>query len=131
MIGIDTNVLVRYLVQDDKLQSAKATKFIEGKLSAETPGIVNHIVLIELVWVLESCYQTTKLEVVQILETIIATKQLYVQDIDIIQSALRLYQSSSIDFSDALIGAVNITLGCKTTVTFDKKAAKQSLFETL
>lgn len=131
MIGIDTNVLVRYLAQDDKQQSMKATKFIEAKLSAAKPGVINHIVLVELVWVLESCYQTAKSEVVQILQAIIATRQLSVQNVDIVQRALRLYQSSSIDFADALIGSVNTSLGCEITLTFDKKAAKQSMFDVL
>jgi len=131
LIGLDTNVLVRYLVQDNKTQASKATTLIEGKLTKETPGFINHIILIETVWVLESCYDLTKQEISSILEQIVATKQFYLQEVEVVLRAIRIYQSNNVDFADALIGVVNNVFGCERTYTFDKKSSKLELFEGL
>jgi predicted nucleic-acid-binding protein len=56
MTGIDTKVLVRYLVQDDPEQARKATRFITNECASEDPGFINRIGLSELVWVLETAY---------------------------------------------------------------------------
>ena len=131
MIGLETNVLIRYLVQDDKTQAAKANKLIEGKLTKDMPGFINHITLVEAVWVLESCYDVKKQEIARIIEQIVSTKQLYLQEIEVVLKALRVFRSNNIDFADALIGTINQALGCEKTYTFDKKPAKLELFEGL
>jgi len=84
MIGLDTNVLVRYLAQDDKAQSIVATKLIEQTLSVSNPGFISVVSLVEVVWVLEGCYGSTRDEVVDIVERLLRVKQLRVQDAEVV-----------------------------------------------
>lgn len=131
MIGLDINVLVRYLAQDDKTQSKKATTFIEKKLTDKEPGFINYIVIIETIWVLESCYNVDKPSLINIIYQFASTKQLVLQNAEIVFSALRLFESNNIDFSDALLSTINKDNGCSTTVTFDKQAGKLAIFTLL
>lgn len=131
MIGLDTNVLVRYLVQDDAAQSKLATKFIEKKCTDSEPGVIGHIVLCELSWVLESNYQQSRDQIANVIEQILQVSQLTIHNTDIIWRALSDYRSSDADFSDHLLARTNQAIGCEYTLTFDKKAAKQDLFELL
>ena len=131
MIGLDTNVVIRYLAQDDKKQSAAATRFIEKSLTTDSPGYINHISLCEIVWVLQRCYGVTKPQVREIIEGLLTTKQLNVENVESTWKALRAYDENSADFCDALIGQVNIHSGCEYTVTFDKKAASLPGFDLL
>jgi predicted nucleic-acid-binding protein len=131
MNGLDTNVLVRYLVQDDREQAARATQFIEQHCQEESPGFINAIVICELVWVLESCYHYTKPIIVDVLKKILATKQFLVHDADNLHCALQSYQHGNADFSDFYIAALNRSLHCQQTVSFDKKAAKAKCFKLL
>ena len=71
MIGLDTNVLVRYLTQDDKAQAAAATRFIEKTLTPETPGFISLVALVEVVWVLETCYHCTRQDIAAIIERLL------------------------------------------------------------
>lgn len=128
MIGLDTNVLVRYLVQDDIAQSKVATSFIEEKLSAEEPGFISLVVLCEIVWVLDGCYHLKNTQISSILETLLATKQLIVEQTNIAWAALKKFRSSKADFADAVIGQISKQQGCNKTVTFDKAAAKLEEF---
>jgi predicted nucleic-acid-binding protein len=123
MIGLDTNVLVRYIVQDDPEQSAKATQVIES-LSATSPGFIAMVSVVELVWVLQSCYASTKGEIVQVLDTLLRTKELAVESAEIVWQALRRFTDTSADFADCLIERCAHAAGCDHTITFDKKAAK-------
>ena len=122
MIGLDTNVLVRYLAQDDKAQSARAAKLIEQECGAETPGFVAQIVLAEVAWVSESVYAATRKEVAEIVRRILNIRQLVVQDAEIAWQALRLFEMSRADFADCLIERTAMAAGCGKTMTFDKKA---------
>jgi predicted nucleic-acid-binding protein len=131
LIGLDTNVVIRYLVQDDKKQSAAATRFIEKSLTMDVPGCINHITLCEIVWVLQRCYGVTKQQLRVILEALLTTKQLIVENAEVAWKALRAYDADSADFCDALIGQANIHSGCEHTVTFDKKAASLPGFDLL
>ena len=131
MIGLDTNVVIRYLVQDDKKQSAASTRFIEKSLTTDAPGYINHISLCEIVWVLQRCYGVTKPQVQEIIEGLLTTKQLNVENVEATWKALRAFDEKSADFCDALIGQVNIHSGCEYTVTFDKKAASLPGFDLL
>lgn len=124
MIGLDTNVLVRYIVQDDKSQSASASRLIERELSAEVPGFVSLIVLVELVWVLESCYGCTRTDIATVVERLLRVKQISVQDAETAWRALRQFISGKADFSDCLIERLGHAHGCQHTSTFDKAAAK-------
>ncbi len=131
MIGLDTNVVIRYLVQDDKKQSAAATRFIEKSLTTEVPGYINQITFCEIVWVLQRCYGVTKLQVRKIAEGLLKTKQFKIQNAELVWRALRAFDANSVDFSDALVGQTNSHNGCTQTVTFDRKAARLPEFDLL
>lgn len=126
MIGIDTNILVRYLVRDDPAQTEAASALLES-LTANSPGIVQPVVLCEIVWVLESAYGYAKPLIVQALRQLLVTQELRVPDYDLAWAALRRFQEGTADFSDYLIQECNRAEGCVTTYTFDKKAAKSVL----
>jgi predicted nucleic-acid-binding protein len=128
--GIDTNVLVRYLVEDDPQQAATAARFITNECSSDDPGLVNRIVLCEVVWVLETAYGYPRDKVALALESILRTAQLLVEDHSEAWSSFREYQDGA-DFADAFIAAVNRRLGCDRTVTFDRKAVRRTGFSAL
>lgn len=131
MKGIDTNVLVRYLIQDDANQSRQANRFIEKELTKESSIFVNLLVLCELVWVLETAYEYPKESIVNVMEHILKTRQFQFDQPDILQNALRGYKEDGADFADHCIAHLNKHYGCESTVTFDKKAARLKHFELL
>ena len=131
MKGLDTNVLVRYLVQDDRRQATAATAFIETQCTNEAPCFIGQIVLCELAWVLESNYQQSREEIASIIEQLLQVGQLQVMEPEVAWRALDDYKKSNADFPDHLMARVNETQGCDSTLTFDKKASKQPLFQLL
>jgi len=118
---------VRYIAQDDDAQASRATAFIENECSASTPGFVGHVVLVEVVWVSESCYGAARGEIVEIVRRILSIKQLVVQDADTAWKALRLFEAGTADFADYVIERSANAAGCKLTVTFDKKASSTGM----
>ena len=124
MIGLDTNVLVRYLAQDDRIQSPVATRFLEGSLSKEDPGFVATVVLAELVWVLESNYQLGREQIADLLDRLLRANQLKFQDPDSAIQALRDFRTSKADYVDCLIQRVGSSAGCSQTMTFDRAASR-------
>jgi predicted nucleic-acid-binding protein len=125
VIGLDTNVLVRYIMQDDVKQSPLATRLIESR-SAESPGFVPIVSVVELVWVMSSAYELDKRQLIQALEGILRTKELMVERAETVWKALRLFQSANADFADCLIERSAAALGCEQTMTFDRAAAKSA-----
>lgn len=123
MIGLDTNVLVRYLVQDDVVQSSKASACIES-FTSERRGYIALTALVELVWVLTSCYGMEKEGLVHILEMLLRTKSLAVENATTVWKAINLFRSSKADFEDCLIQCSCHAAGCDETLTFDALAAK-------
>lgn len=123
MIGLDTNVLVRYVAQDDPRQSLQATRLIES-LTADMPGYVSETSVVELVWVLTGCYTSSKAEICEILETLLRTKEIVVAHADTVWKALRVFKDSKADFADCLIERSAHEAGCSHTATFDRDAAK-------
>ena len=123
MIGLDTNVLVRYIMQDDAKQSARATKLVES-LTGDEPGFVTLVSVVELVWVLSSCYALTRLQLAQALEALLRAKQLVVDQAEHVARALRVFSAGSADFADCLIERTAAHAGCSRTMTFDVAAAK-------
>ena len=123
MIGIDTNVLVRYLAQDDPSQSPLAVEFIEKTCTEKNPASIPHVVLCESVWVLERCYHIEKDALAGILEKILKTEQFNIQNAEIVWRALKVFRKTAADFADCLIAQTNLGRGCEHTVTFDKKAS--------
>lgn len=130
MTGLDTNVLIRYLVQDDARQAERATAIIEN-CSAEAPGYISHIVLCEMVWVLEGCYDQKKSKIVAVVEGILGVTQLEVECPAVVWQALEDYKLGRADLSDHLLARANLAAGCTETVTFDKKAADSPGFRAL
>ncbi len=131
MIGLDTNVLVRHLVQDEPNQSRKATHVITKQCTRDDPGFVNRVVLCELVWVLESAYGYSKDTIVAVLEKLLQTTQLKIEDPQTAWTAFRMYQTGKADFADCLLGASNRRSGCDETVSFDLAAGKLEGFRLL
>lgn len=123
MIGLDTNVLVRYIAQDDPKQSPKATRLIES-LTVDAPGYVSVVSVVELVWVLTSCYASTKGEIFEVLQTLLRTKEIVVANAGTVWKAVRLFKEEKADFADCLIERSANEAGCGYTITFDRDAAK-------
>ena len=122
MIGLDTNVLIRYVMQDDPAQTKKATEFIEKHLFDNNLGYITLITLAEFIWVLKSCYGLSKGNLVEAIEALLTTKQFLVERKDAAWKAMRIFQQNNGDFSDALITVVAQNDGCTDVVTFDKRA---------
>ena len=123
MIGLDTNVLVRYIMQDDPNQSPHSAKLIES-LSVDAPGFVPLVVVVELVWVLSAAYNMKRAQIDQVLDTLLRTKELIVDRAEQVLKAQRAFNSSSADFADCLIERIAASAGCAKTMTFDVGAAK-------
>lgn len=131
MIGLDTNVIVRYLMQDDKNQFSLAEKIIESALKQKKLLHINLIVLCEVVWVLNYHYQLSKEEICEFLGRLLHAEQIEIENRQIALGSFQEYQNSQADFADCLLGLINQSFGCTTTYTFDKKAAKLSFFTSL
>lgn len=123
MIGLDTNVLVRYIMQDDAKQSPLATRLVES-LSAESPGFVPLVSVVELAWVLSSAYDLDRAQLVDAFEGLLRTKEIVVDRAETVWKALRVFQSGNADFADCLIERSASAAGCERTMTFDRTAAK-------
>ena len=122
MIGLDTNIVVRYLTHDDPAQTAAATKVIES-FSQDFPGFLSLIVIAELVWVLETSYRFKKNEVERVLDTLLRSKELVIERSEIAAQALRTFSASRADFVDCLIERCSHAAECQYTLTFDRSAA--------
>ena len=131
MIGIDTNVLARYITQDDELQSGIATEFIENYCSNGNKIFVNHIVICELVWVLKKCYKLSKPKTIDVIEHILQISQFSIENVQIIWQALTDYKQGSADFADYVVGRTNTFNNCDETITFDQQASKSKGFALL
>jgi predicted nucleic-acid-binding protein len=131
MRGLDTNVLVRYLTQDDPLQSRKANAVIAEAVSRGEPCSIDAVVLCELVWVLREAYGFDKPAVVTTLDALLGTAQLVVEQSDLARRALDDYRRGAGDFADYLSGWRNRQTGCSDTVTFDRALLRSRLFRVL
>ncbi len=125
MIGLDTNVLVRYIMQDDPKQSPKASALIES-LDADNPGFITLVSIVELYWVLTFSYGLTGQQVKQVLEALLRTKQIIVDRADQVLRALRVFDDGKADFADCLIERTAAAAGCGQTMTFDVGATKHA-----
>ena len=131
MIGLDTNILVRYFTQDDPVQSYKATVLIEQRLTEQSPGFVSIVALAETVWVLERFYRLKKREIAIVIERILGADALLVEHEAEVATALTAVWEGRGSFADALVGAINNQAGCSRTLTFDQKALRLPGFELL
>lgn len=124
MIGLDTNVLVRLLTDDDPKQSAIARAYVARNCNPETPAFVDREVVLETVWVLESAYDYARSDIAAAVEAVLQAADLTVEASERVREALRAYRNGA-DFADAIIAAVNTSADCTFTVTFDKAAASK------
>ncbi|MBM3395305.1 MAG: type II toxin-antitoxin system VapC family toxin [Betaproteobacteria bacterium] len=124
MLGIDTNVLVRFLVRDDNAQFEKAHKLIKREVASGRGVFISHLVLLETEWVLRSRYGVSKDQMIQTVSSMLDSIDLQFEDEPAIEEALFIWKDSAADFADCLISVKHRRLGCQATITFDAKASK-------
>jgi predicted nucleic-acid-binding protein len=129
MIGLDTNILVRYLTQDDPVQSKKATEIMERRLSLQEPGFVSVVAIVETVWVLERAYGFSREEIAGAVERMLQTDELVLENEFEVFTAMVAVKEERGSFADGLIAALGVKAGCLRTLTFDKKALRIAGFE--
>ncbi len=122
MIGLDTNIMVRYLAQDDPLQSPVATDIVENRLSVRNPGFISIVAMAETVWVLDRAYGLSAAEIAASVERILQTDVLVVENEQQVFAAMVALKEGTGSFADALIAALGARAGCDHTLTFDRGA---------
>ncbi len=129
MIGLDTNVLIRYLTQDDPVQSAKAREILERRLTPKDPGFVSVVAMVETVWVLDRAYGLRAQEIATTVERLLQVKVLAIENEQEVFTAMVALKQERGSFADALIAELGVRAGCTRTLTFDQKALRLSGFE--
>jgi len=124
MLGVDTNVLIRYLIRDDQPQYEKARRLIDREVAKGEPVLVSLLVLLEAEWVLRSRYELAKADIVTAFSALLDTADLVFEDEPSVENAVYSWKDSAADFADCLIEARNRRLGCRATATFDGRALK-------
>ncbi len=129
MIGLDTNILVRYLAQDDPVQSPKAREVFERRLTEKAPGFVSVVAMVETVWVLDRAYGLSSQEISAAVERMLQTDVLLIENEQEVFTAMVALRNGEDSFADALIAALGSRAGCIRTLTFDHKALRLPGFE--
>jgi predicted nucleic-acid-binding protein len=129
MIGIDTNILVRYFTQDNLEQAKIVEQIIDTHATAPNSLFINNIVMCELIWVLDRGYKYSKEEISKVIKQMLSTEEFAFENQELLWLALNQYNQNTLDFSDALIGEINKEFGCAKTLTFDKGAIKANNFK--
>ena len=124
MLGLDTNVVVRFLVRDDEAQFERARKRIKREVASGRRVFVNQLVLLETEWVLRSRYGFQKAEIIEVFSSLLDAADMQFEDEPAVEEALFVWKDSGADFGDCLIGAHNRRRGCRATATFDSRASK-------
>lgn len=131
MTGLDTNVLLRFLLKDDELQGERASKAIRQAVARNEPVFVGVIVLCEVVWVLASRYGYRKPQLLGLLEEFLGTSRFEIERRDLVRKALDDYRANKVDFADCLIGRTNEACGCQHTLTFKRPLKSLDTFRVL
>lgn len=131
MTGVDTNVLVRYLTEDDPVQARKAAAWLQTIASRGQRCFIGATVLCELAWVLRGAYDVSKADLLTTLDRLVATTQFVIGDKDVVRAGIEAYRSGRADFADYVIGAIHREAGCAKTVTFDRRLRGSLLFQML
>jgi|SRR5580704_7462178 predicted nucleic-acid-binding protein len=126
MIGLDTNILVRYLTHDDAAQTVVVMK-IMASLSSDSPGYVSLVVLIELIWVLEAFYHFKKKEVEDVVESLLRGREIVLERPDLVEQAVRKFKVGNADLADCVIERLGHAAGSEYTLTFDRKAVSAGM----
>ncbi|MBA2739540.1 MAG: type II toxin-antitoxin system VapC family toxin [Nocardioidaceae bacterium] len=124
MIGLDTNVIVRYLVQDEPDQSSTASAVIDA-LTAEDPGFLSLVTLVELYWVLRRAYRISTARCAELIEGLLNARELRIDQESVVRASLAA-RLGGVDFADAVIAELGRVAGCDHTVTFDRRAAQSN-----
>ncbi len=124
MLGIDSNVLVRLLIEDDAAQTRRARKLVDSTISGQIAVLVSLPVLLETEWVLRSRYELPRESILGLFRAALEARELTFEDEAAVEEALYNWQDSPSGFSDCLIVAQNRRLGCHSTATFDTRAAR-------
>lgn len=128
MIGIDTNVLLRYMLEDDSVQSAQAAQFFHDPARVTDPALVNAVVLVEFVWTLGRKEGFDKARILEALDVLLGSDRIVLSEATCVQAAVTAWRGGPADFSDYLIEALNRTSGATATLTFDKNASAAAGF---
>lgn len=131
MIGLDTNLLVRYLAQNDPVQSSKVTEVMERRLTEENPGFVSIVALVETVWVLEHAYGLTSIEIATVIERLLQAEVLVLQSETEVFAAAAAVKEGRGAFADAIIAELGTAANCSYTLTFDRKTLRLPAFKLL
>ena len=129
MIGLDTNILIRYLTQDDPVQSAQAAEILERRLTPRNLGFISIVVMVEMVWVLDRAYRLTSQQIATTVERLLQVEVLTIENEQQVFTAMLALKHGRGSFADALIAELGVRAGCSRTLTFDKKAARGVGFE--
>lgn len=129
MIGFDTNVVLRYLVQDDPAQSPIASALIDGLTEAD-PGYLSLVTVVEVYWVLRRAYKVPVQRCVELLNGLVDARELRVDRDEVVRPALTATRGG-LDFADAVIAELGRAAGCDHTKTFDRRAARHSAMQLL
>jgi len=128
MLGIDTKVLVRFLVRDDEVQFEKARKLIKREVVAGGSVFVNQLVLMETEWVLRSRYTVSKSHIIETISGLLDAADVRFEEEPAIEEALFTWKDATADFADCLIGIRNRRMGCRATISLDAKAVRLNGF---
>ncbi|MFZ1389775.1 MAG: type II toxin-antitoxin system VapC family toxin [Thiolinea sp.] len=128
MKAVDTNVLVRFLVQDDEAQSKIVNALLTEAELSKQPLFVSSLVVLEMIWVLQSSYQVPRETILLSIDELLSMSALVFQESSVVRDFIAQAQNNSFDLSDLLIGQTAAAVACETTLTFDKKAAKSVFF---
>ena len=131
MIGLDTNILLRFLNQDDPVQSEVVNRLFEDQLSDAEPGYISIVTLAETVWVLRTVYKLSPEEIIAAVTTLLQIKALRSQFEREVLLAVTDMRDKRGSFADVLIGLLNTAAGCTTTVSFDRKASRMDGYSLL
>src|SRR6202162_2564824 len=123
MIGLDTNIVVRYLVRDDSIQTGKAVELFERRLTEGNPGFISVVTIVETTWVIKQAYDFADAEVAAAIERLLRADTLFVENEREVFAAMTALKDGRGSFADALIGEICARAGCLCTLTFDRKAA--------
>jgi predicted nucleic-acid-binding protein len=128
MIGLDTNVLVRFLVRDDARQFERARRLIRWEADRGEPVLISLLVLLETEWVLRSRYTLSKEEIADTVSALLDAADVRFESEPVVEQALYLWRDSAADFADCLVGAHHRSLGCEATASFDARTARLPYF---
>jgi predicted nucleic-acid-binding protein len=131
MIAVDTNILIRYITNDDKEQSILAAKLLDSYVGQEKSIFINNVVLCELIWVLTRGYKYPKEQIIKTLKLLLSSIEFEFESHELAFLAVIEYETADADFSDILIGLTNHNIGCSATYSFDQRALKSKYFKKL